>query len=504
MSKIAGLVGKIQYSIRTKIIALMLLATFGTVFLLLLINNRFLEDYYLISKQTKLENAYVSMCELVQSNKKADEVALELEGLCQKSNITFIILDANTGMLKPVYYNVHNVQTLQDLVMPYLFGIENSAVTLKREEDYSIFRNKDSRYSTNFLELFGVEPNTREYMLLRIPVESIKESVEISNRFVAYVGGIVSILAIMISITITRRLTRPLLELAELSGKMSNLDFEAKYERHDKDEIGVLGQSMNELSKKLEHTISELKSANNELQKDIEQKIQMEEIRKEFLSNVSHELKTPIALIQGYAEGLAEGINEDAESREFYCEVIIDEADKMNKMVKKLLTLNQLEFGQEQITMERFDLTALILGVIQSVEILCRQDKITVLFEQREPVFVWGDEYQLEEVVTNYISNAIHYAGGEKQIVVSLTKNEHTVRVSVFNTGNPIPEEDLEKVWIKFYKVDKARTREYGGSGIGLSIVKAIMEAHHKEYGVRNLENGVEFWFEVDSDTGVL
>ena len=261
---------------------------------------------------------------------------------------------------------------------------------------------------------------------------------------------------------------------------------------------------MNELSKKLEHTISELKSANNELQKDIEQKIQMEEIRKEFLSNVSHELKTPIALIQGYAEGLAEGINEDAESREFYCEVIIDEADKMNKMVKKLLTLNQLEFGQEQITMERFDLTALILGVIQSVEILCRQDKITVLFEQREPVFVWGDEYQLEEVVTNYISNAIHYAGGEKQIVVSLTKNEHTVRVSVFNTGNPIPEEELGKVWIKFYKVDKARTREYGGSGIGLSIVKAIMEAHHKEYGVRNLENGVEFWFEVDSDTGVL
>ena len=108
-----------------------------------------------------------------------------------------------------------------------------------------------------------------------------------------------------------------------------------------------------------------------------------------------------------------------------------------------------------------------------------------------------------DRVITNYISNAIHYAAYEKKIVVSLVKNERTVRVCVFNTGNQIPEEDLDKIWIKFYKVDKARTREYGGSGIGLSIVKAIMEAHHKEYGVRNLENGVEFWFEADSDTGI-
>ena len=503
MKRIRKIAERMQHSIRIKIMILLLFATSGTICLLLFINNRFLEGYYLISKQTKLENVYFSMCELVQSNKKTDEVALELEGLCQKSNITYIILDANTGVLKPIYYNVNKAQTLQDLVMPYLFGVNNNAVTLKQEENYSIFRNEDNRFSTSFLELYGVEPNMREYMLLRIPLESIRESVDISNRFVAYAGVVVSVLAIMISTAMTRRLVRPLMELAELSRKMSNLDFEAKYERHDKDEIGILGQSMNELSQKLESTISELKSANNELQKDIEQKIQVDEMRKEFLSNVSHELKTPIALIQGYAEGLAEGINEDAESREFYCEVIMDEANKMNKMVKKLLTLNQLEFGQDQIAMERFDITALLVGVIQSVEILCRQNQITVELKQQEPVFVWGDEYQIEEVITNYISNAIHYAAYEKKIVVSLVKNERTVRVCVFNTGNQIPEEDLDKIWIKFYKVDKARTREYGGSGIGLSIVKAIMEAHHKEYGVRNLENGVEFWFEADSDTGI-
>ena len=121
-------------------------------------------------------------------------------------------------------------------------------------------------------------------------------------------------------------------------------------------------------------------------------------------------------------------------------------------------------------------MTALIQGVLQSVDILAKQNQIQIFFTQKEPVYIWADEYQMEEVVTNYISNAIHYAAFEKRIEVNIEKKENTVRVSVFNTGTPIPEEDIDKVWIKFYKVDKARTREYGGSGIGLSIVKAIMD----------------------------
>ena len=222
-------------------------------------------------------------------------------------------------------------------------------------------------------------------------------------------------------------------------------------------------------------------------------------MRKDFLSNVSHELKTPIALIQGYAEGLLDGINDDdKESRQFYCEVIIDEAGKMNKMVKKLLTLNQIEFGNNQVTMERFDLHELVRGVLQSVEILAKQDEIQIVYNNSEPIYVWADEYQIEEVVTNYLSNAIHYATGEKRIELKMEKRDDLVHVSVFNTGERIPKEDIDKVWIKFYKVDKARTREYGGSGIGLSIVKAIMDAHHMQCGVQNRENGVEFWFELD------
>ena len=222
-------------------------------------------------------------------------------------------------------------------------------------------------------------------------------------------------------------------------------------------------------------------------------------MRKEFLSSVSHELKTPIALIQGYAEGLQEGINDDQESRDFYCEVIIDEASKMNNIVKKLLSLNQLEFGNDVVTMERFDIVALLSNCIQSSAILTKQNGITVQMQESGPVYVWAEEFKVEEVFMNYFTNAINHCQGEKIIEVKLEQDEGKVKVSVFNTGAPIPEDSIDHIWEKFYKVDKARTREYGGSGVGLSIVKAIMEALHQEYGVENRDDGVLFWFELET-----
>ena len=255
-------------------------------------------------------------------------------------------------------------------------------------------------------------------------------------------------------------------------------------------------EHFNRMSENLEKAYSELLTANDELQKDIEKKQKIDDMRKEFLSNVSHELKTPIALIQGYAEGLAECINDDEESRNFYCEVIMDEAAKMNGMGQKLLTLNQLEFGNDQIVMERFDLATLL------------HNKIPIEFDsgtakggchyvswRRLGSGLGDDEFKIEEVSTNYLSNALNHVSGERRIEVTVEEADGKVCVTVFNTGEQIPEADIGQIWDKFYKVDKARTREYGGSGVGLSIVKAIMEALHQEYGVKNCENGVAFWF---------
>ena len=235
-------------------------------------------------------------------------------------------------------------------------------------------------------------------------------------------------------------------------------------------------------------------------EKNVRAQRRIDEAQKEFVANISHELKTPLALIQGYAEGLKECINDDAESRDFYCDVIMDESEKMNHMVKQLLTLNQLEFGNDTVEMTRFDITELIDGVIQSASIMAAQKQVNIEFYREGPVYVWGDEFKVEEVITNFLTNAMNHAAGEKKITIRFQKHDHLVRTSVFNTGDPIPEEDLDKIWVKFYKVDKARTREYGGSGIGLSIVKAIMDSFHQKCGAVNHPDGVEFWMELETN----
>ena len=358
----------------------------------------------------------------------------------------------------------------------------------------------DDRIGSEYIELFG-QLKSGQFVYMRTNYQSMTESVAIFNHFLGYVAVGAVVVSMLLMIVVSNSFAKPILKIADIANQMANLDFDVRYPVHTKDEIGLLGHSINALSDKLENTILELKSANNELQKDIQNKIQIDEMRKEFLSNVSHELKTPIALIQGYAEGLQDNINDDQESREFYCEVIIDEANKMNKMVKKLLTLNQIEFGSDQVHFERFDIVQVLRSSVNSATLLAEQKDAEILFYETEPVYVWADEYMIEEVITNYISNAVNHVDGERVIRVTMERRGDVERISVFNTGKTIPEEELDKIWVKFYKVDKARTRAYGGNGIGLSIVKAIMDSMNQKCGVINHDNGVEFWFELDCKT---
>ena len=169
----------------------------------------------------------------------------------------------------------------------------------------------------------------------------------------------------------------------------------------------------------------------------------------------------------------------------------------MNNMVKNLLNLNELEAGKNMAKMEHFNVTELVKNILSSMDILFEQEEIRVECDLEEDLYVWADEFQVEEVFRNYITNAIHHAEGEKLIRIGFTRLENRLRVTVFNTGKPIPEESIPLLWDKFYKVDKARTRDYGGSGVGLSIVKAIMEGMDCKYGVHNHETGVSFYFEL-------
>ncbi len=484
-----------KHSIKRQFALIFMGVMAGTILLCILINNLFLGQYYIRSKTQVIYDAYNIISQGANSDAYGTaEFTEQLNDVCNIYNITVCIMDANSQMK---YESVNGGRELEAQLIGYIFGFYSDGEMKILDEGADYVIQRVSAGEDEYLEMYG-RLNSGISFIMRTPIESIRESAKIANRFFAYVGIVGVFAGGIIVWFVSRKITQPILELNSISEQMVHLDFEAKYRGHAHNEIGLLGENINKLSASLEQSISELKTANNELQKDIEKKERIDEMRKEFLANVSHELKTPIALIQGYAEGLSEGVNDDSESRVFYCEVIMDEASKMNNMVKKLLTLNQLEFGNDLVSMERFDVTSLVKNYIQSAAILTKQSGITVEMEDYPAIYVWADEYKTEEVFMNYFSNALNHCGGEKKIVVSLRETDNLVRVSVFNTGERIPEEAIPHHWEKFYKVDKARTREYGGSGVGLSIVKAIMESMNREFGVENCGNGVLFWFELE------
>ena len=514
-------------SLTIKLTIMMILLVCGIIGLGWVMNHLFLEEFYTAQKKQDLfagfqviENAYE---EGILGDEEFD---VTFERLCSNSNFSILVIDGESKVLRASTQDVQSLmKQLEQMIKNPDMNFDNGEngkedndkkrpgwdlpfgdmsftqnKTIYEGENYSLVHQIDARLQAEYLVLWG-KLGTGSYVYMRTALESIRESAAITNRFLLATGLFGLIVSIIVIFIIARNTTRPIKELTNISRDMSNLRFEVKYQpkKQDSAEVAELGSHMNEMSDALEKTITSLKNANNELKQDIAKKEQIDEMRKEFLSNVSHELKTPIALIQGYAEGLKDGISEDPESRDYYCDVIVDEANKMNRMVKQLLTLNQLEFGNDLVEMSRFNISEMISGLVQANKLLAEQSGIELVFEETQEAYVWGDTFKVEEVITNYISNAINHADGDKKIRIYFEQKENVLRICVFNTGNPIPEEEMDKIWDKFYKVDKARTREYGGSGVGLSIVKAIMESMHQDCGARNLTNGVEFWLELEN-----
>ena len=471
------------------VVAMVIMASWAAI-------NLCLEPYYMREKRRTLVRANDELEQrLLRDGTVTVDTKLYLRRIKENYNIEIFLWDSSQ--------NVIYSSTARDILeegndlLAYILGENQALKLIEEKENYQINKVYDKTSGASYMEMFSSFAGG-SFARMRVPLQSIQETVRMVNQFHLYVALAVAAVGVFAVWRLTKNMTDPILHLSALAGRMANLDFTARYEGNDNREIEMLGQSMNYMSSELERTILELKTANLELKRDIEQKTRIDEMRKEFLSNVSHELKTPIALVQGYAEGLKEGISDDPETMEWYCDVIIDEASKMNLMVKKLLTLNQIEAGREQLSMEHFDLIPVIQGVLNSYRLLIEQKEAKLFLKSPESLYIWADEYMAEEVIRNYVGNALNHLDGEKRIDVLVEKRGDKAYIQVRNTGAAIPEEDIGRIWEKFYKVDKARTRQYGGSGIGLSIVKAVMESHNCAYGVKNEEYGVSFFCEFD------
>ena len=498
----------------------------GLIILLLmaviLANNFFLERVYTNEKINVLESAYDTMDRMITDadaegglselfpddydpsdpagTSSASTAFNYLSTLSEANNFSIVLLDTTTDR---VYSFSQNEEQQEKRLAEYIFGNRKSTEgrIVRSFKNYQIEENRRLRSGSVYLESWGYFSDNSTCFLMSMPIAGLREAVDFFNNFLLLIGVVVILAGAVIVYFASREISKPINSLAVLSERMSDLDFSKRYEGNAENEIGILGKSMNKLSDTLEKTIAELKSANIELQSDVENKTKMAEKQKEFVANVSHELKTPIALIQGYAEGLTEGMADDLDSRNYYCSVIVDEAKRMNRMVRELMNLSALEQGKDLPDITLFNLNKVIRGVISASDILLKQKKVSLEVDVPDNINVWADEFKIEEVITNYLNNALNHLMEPNEIsIYSEREPDGIISLHVMNTGNPIPEEDLSKIWEKFFKVDKAHTRSYGGSGLGLSIVKAIADAHHQKCGVRNTRNGVDFWFTLDSE----
>lgn len=480
-------------SVRIKLFFIMTATIMSIILILIFVNSFIIESYYLHYKKENLLSTYEKINKYLSANMSSSIKDLELEKIAINNNFNILIVDNNN-------INIYNSSRDFKQHMLNMEKPEKNQI-LYNEENVVIIETKDFSSGINFLMLVGrLDNNNMTY--IRMPLSSIKDSVAISNNFIYSIGTITIIISGVAILLVSKRFTKPISELSGIANKMSNLDFSQKYRIKDTgDEIDNLGKSINKMSDKLEDTITKLKNNNIELEKDIEEKSKIDDMRKQFISDVSHELKTPISLIQGYSEGLIENVNTDEENRKFYAEVILDEANKMDKMVKELLELMKLEHGAKKLDNTFFNITELINEEIRKYTVLLNENNIKVKFNLKQPVYVYADINFIEQILNNYLSNAIksiEEMDKEKYIEISVKLLNHKIRVSVFNTGKNISEENMQKIWNRFYKEDTSRNREMGGTGIGLSLVKAIMNNYNNEYGVINKENGVEFYFDLD------
>ena len=343
-------------SVRIRLFLTLCAVIIVIILFLILINNIVLETFYLHSKTNTIKGLYTKINNYYNSQDANIDIEEELKNISIKNNIDILIKKEDDIIV--VTTDKDFLGSIGKISISKMINNKNIIGDVVYAKDKMLIKKvEDERTKINYVVLFATLDNGYN-LYIRIPISAIQESVRISNNLLIFIGGIVICISGIIASFISKKFTEPILELNNIANKMAKLDFSQKYRIKDtEDEINDLGKSINTMSDKLERTIKQLRGTNIELEKDIEEKSKIDEMRKQFISDVSHELKTPIALIQGYAEGLVENVNTDDESRKFYAEVILDESNKMDILVKQLLELMKLEYGKREFNNKKFNIT---------------------------------------------------------------------------------------------------------------------------------------------------
>ena len=464
----------------------------------LLVQSAFFEQFYIKWKQDNLEANLVKFkSKYILLQKGVDEISL-ISSFEEENNYKIIIRD-NLGNLKYLTKTVDEKKDSKTVrIMHQIMTDEiehrGGITKFKLERKPFIFITGGNREMVVSVAGVLYDENKDETIYAFSSLQPVNEAVQVIKEFYLYfyIGAIITIL--LLSFIYSNMIAKPLIKITKTASKMAKLDFTEKCVVKSEDEIGALATSLNLLSENLNSALTSLTDANTQLEKDIEKEKKLTEMRKDFVAAVSHELKTPITLIEGYTLALNDDVLE-GEEKQYFIDVIMDESRKMNSLVSDMLDLSQLESGNFKLIKEKFYLNELVESVTKKFSTILNEKRIKLGLNISQNVKVDADWNRIEQVITNYMTNAIRHTEEDGSITVTMINREDTICVEIENSGNKIEISEISKIWDNFYKVDKSRTRKLGGTGLGLSIVKNIILLHGGSYGVENTEVGVKFYF---------
>ncbi len=362
-------------------------------------------------------------------------------------------------------------------------------------EDGSYFETRQEYFATAEYLVYGMVYNTDSVIEIYSSRDVIRENAITASHALLVMSMFILVAILMVTAYYSTLFTNPIRQITKTTKKIAALDFTESCPRFRIKELNELSENINLLSSKLNNALDTLKSENRQLESDIQFERKLEKKRRSFIANVSHELKTPISIIQGYAEGLKYGIG--CENKDEYCDIIIEESEKMNNLVVRIMEYMQYGSGIYEAKMSDFNIAEFLEECLVSNELLISKAKATIAFDVDCNLIGHGDRGLLRHVFINYLTNALSHLDFERKIIVSVCEKDDIYRVTVFNTGKPIPGSDINNIWQSFYRADKAHSRNEGRFGLGLSIVATLQDLHGRKYGVQNKENGVEFWFDI-------
>nr|WP_148265696.1 HAMP domain-containing sensor histidine kinase [Clostridium botulinum] len=374
--------------------------------------------------------------------------------------------------------------------------LQKGLVTIPKKEDLSHFKNIEKTNTrsvyTSYRKIKFYNSEEKYNLYLTAPLQPVSEASKVLFLLIPYIGLVVILISVIGGLIYSKVISKPLISMNKVAKEMAKLDFTKKCTVKGEDEIGELSQSLNDLSNNLRISMEELKRANEQLLDDIAKEREIEKKRREFIATISHELKTPITILKGQIEGMLSniGIYKD---RDKYLKRNLEVLNDMEYMVKETLEISKLESQGFKPRKEQVSLSKIVEECIYNISFIAKRKNIFIDKNINEDLFVHGDSKLLKKVVNNIITNAINHSPESEKVYANLHEEKDEIVLKVENTGIYIEENELKEIFKPFYRIEKSRNRKSGGSGLGLYIVKMILDAHNGKYSISNNEKGVEF-----------